>query len=38
MKFSVLELLNAGSHKWSESEVDIVTKRNLEDLCRKINK
>lgn len=37
MKFSVLELLNAGSHKWKESEIDLITKRNLEDLCRKIN-
>ena len=37
MKFTVSELLNAGQHKWKESEVDIVTKRNLEDLCRKIN-
>lgn len=37
MKFTVQELLNAGQHKWKESEVDIVTKRNLEDLCRKIN-
>ena len=37
MKFSLTELLSAGQHKWKESEVDIVTKRNLEDLCRKIN-
>ena len=37
MKFTVRELLNAGQHKWKESEVDIVIKRNLEDLCRKIN-
>ena len=37
MKFSVSELLNAGSHKWKESEIDLITKRNLEDLCRKIN-
>ena len=37
MKFSLEELLNAGSHKWKESEVDAVTKRNLEDLIRKIN-
>ena len=37
MKFVLTELLNAGSHKWKESEIDIVTKRNLEDLCRKIN-
>ena len=37
MKFSVKELLNAGSHKWKETEVDAVTKRNLEDLCLKIN-
>jgi len=37
MKFTVSELLSAGQHKWKESEIDIVTKRNLEDLCRKIN-
>lgn len=37
MKFTVSELLNAGQHKWKESEVHIVIKRNLEDLCRKIN-
>ena len=37
MKFSVKELLGSGSHKWKESEVDTVTLRNLEDLCRKIN-
>lgn len=37
MKFTVSELLRAGSHKWKESEVDTVTLRNLEDLCRKIN-
>lgn len=37
MKFSVAELLQAGSHKWKESEVDTITLRNLEDLCRKIN-
>jgi uncharacterized protein YcbK (DUF882 family) len=30
-------LLQAGSHKWKESEVDVITLRNLEDLCRKIN-
>lgn len=37
MRFTVKELLSAGSHKWKESEVDTVTLRNLEDLCRKIN-
>lgn len=37
MKFTVKELLQAGSHKWKESEVDTITLRNLEDLCRKIN-
>lgn len=37
MRFSVEELLRAGSHKWNKSEVDSVTLRNLEDLCRKIN-
>lgn len=37
MRFTVEELLRAGSHKWKKEEVDIVTLRNLEDLCRKIN-
>ena len=37
MKFSVIELLNAGSYKWKLTDVDDVTQRNLEDLCRKIN-
>lgn len=37
MRFTVKELLSAGSHKWKESEVDVVILRNLEDLCRKIN-
>lgn len=37
MKFSVAEFLQAGSHKWKESEVDTITLRNLEDLCRKVN-
>lgn len=37
MKFTLNELLNAGQHKWKESEIDIVTKRNLEDLIRKVN-
>jgi len=38
MKFTTKELLRAGSHKWNESEVDIVILRNLEDLCLKVNK
>ena len=37
MKFTLIELLNAGQHKWKESEIDLVTKRNLEDLIRKVN-
>lgn len=37
MKFTVDELLNAGSHKWKRAEVDAVTLRNLEDLVRKVN-
>ena len=37
MKFTRQELLNAGSHKWKESEVDAVTLRNLDDLIRKVN-
>ena len=37
MKFTVKELLQAGSKKWKESEVDAVTLRNLEDLVRKVN-
>lgn len=38
MRFTLTELLNAGSHKWKESEVDAVTMRNLKDLCAKLNK
>lgn len=38
MKFDRKELLNAGKHKWVESEVDAVTLRNLDDLCLKLNK
>lgn len=37
MRFTLTELLNAGSTKWDINKVDIVIKRNLEDLCRKIN-
>lgn len=37
MRFSVDELLKAGSHKWDKKDVDAVTLRNLEDLCRKVN-
>lgn len=37
MKFTVKELLSAGSHKWTKKDVDVVTLRNLEDLCRKVN-
>lgn len=37
MRFTLRELLNAGSHKWKESEVDTVTLRNLDDLVRKLN-
>ena len=37
VKFTLAELLNAGSHKWQESEIDLVAKRNLEDLIRKVN-
>ena len=37
MRFSISELLSAGSHKWAEKDVDVVTLRNLEDLCRKVN-
>lgn len=37
MRFTVDELLRAGSHKWDKKDVDIVILRNLEDLCRKIN-
>jgi uncharacterized protein YcbK (DUF882 family) len=37
MKFTVKELLKAGSRVWAEKDVDVITLRNLEDLCRKIN-
>ena len=38
MKFSLQELLTAGQHKWSQTELDSVTLRNLQDLCLKLNK
>lgn len=38
MRFTISELLNAGQHKWKESEVDLVTMRNLRDLCAKLNR
>lgn len=38
MKFSLSEVLSCGSYKWKESELDLVTKRNLEDLIRKVNR
>ncbi|MBR4419674.1 MAG: hypothetical protein IKT32_02225 [Clostridia bacterium] len=38
MRFSVDELLKAGKHKWKKEEIDSITLRNLEDLCRKLNK
>lgn len=37
MKFTVKELLRAGSRVWQEKDVDVITLRNLEDLCRKVN-
>lgn len=37
MRFSVQELLRAGSTKWDIKNVDSVVLRNLEDLCRKVN-
>lgn len=37
MKFSLTEVLQCGSHKFKESEVDLVTKRNLQDLIDKVN-
>ena len=37
LRFDVDELLRAGSHKWKESEVDLVTLRNIDDLCAKVN-
>lgn len=37
MKFDVDELLRAGSHIWDKKDVDDVTLRNMEDLCRKVN-
>lgn len=37
MRFTVDELLRAGSHKWDKSDVDVIILRNLEDLCRKTN-
>lgn len=37
MKFTVQELLRAGSRVWQKKDVDVITLRNLEDLCRKVN-
>ncbi|MCQ2075946.1 MAG: hypothetical protein MJZ20_02785 [Bacteroidaceae bacterium] len=37
MKFSLSEVLSCGSHKFKESEIDLVTKRNLLDLIDKVN-
>lgn len=37
MRFTLFELLNCGNHHWKESEVDTITLRNLDDLCRKVN-
>lgn len=37
MKFTLKELLNAGQHKWKESELNPIIKRNLEDLILKVN-
>lgn len=37
MKFTVNELLRAGSTKWNIKDVDFVILRNLEDLCCKVN-
>lgn len=37
MRFTILELLNCGTHHWKESEIDLVTKRNLQDLIAKVN-
>ena len=37
MKFTVKELLRVGSRVWQEKDVDVITLRNLEDLCRKVN-
>lgn len=38
MRFTLFELLNCGNHHWKESEIDIVVKRNLEDLILKVNR
>lgn len=37
MIFTTDELLKAGNHKWKKSEVDSVTLRNLDELCRRVN-
>ena len=37
MRFSVEELLKAGNTKWDINKIDTVIKRNLQDLCLKIN-
>ena len=38
MKFTLAEVLKVGSTKWEIKDVDIVIKRNLEDLILKVNK
>ena len=37
MKFTADELLKAGTRYWNKKDVDDITLRNLEDLCRKVN-
>lgn len=37
MRFTITEVLQCGSHKFKESEIDLVTKRNLLDLIDKVN-
>ena len=37
MRFTIEELLKTGITKWDINKLDIVIKRNLEDLCLKVN-
>lgn len=37
MKFTVDELLKAGTHKWDKKDIDKTILHNMEDLCQKVN-
>lgn len=37
MRFTLSEVLNAGTRKFKVADIDLVTKRNLQDLIDKVN-